>query len=61
LAPPTKISKKDAEYGLLSLIERGLIPPSSTITFEPFPIKTKFESSNQKSKATENKYGKPKK
>ncbi len=45
MAPPQVITEKDANYGLYSLIERGLIPATANLTFEPFPITTHKPSS----------------
>ena len=36
---PPGISEDDLNRGLLSLIERGLIPPAAEITIEPSPIR----------------------
>ena len=38
LTPPA-ITEKDAKKGILSLCERGLIPPAAELTLEPSPIK----------------------
>eukprot|EP00116_Pleurobrachia_bachei_P001193 sb/3461455/ len=38
LTPPA-ITEKDAKRGILSLCERGLIPPAAELTLEPSPIK----------------------
>ena len=35
---PPPISDADAKQGLMSLLERGLIPSNAKITFEPMPI-----------------------
>ncbi|XP_078539173.1 IQ domain-containing protein H isoform X2 [Lissotriton helveticus] len=36
--PPPPVPEKDAKKGLLSLLERGLIPPSAQITLLPNPV-----------------------
>ena len=36
---PPPIAEDDLNRGLLSLIQRGLIPPAAEITIEPSPIK----------------------
>ncbi|XP_067936768.1 IQ domain-containing protein H-like [Watersipora subatra] len=41
LAPPN-ITEEDARHGILSLLERGLIPPGADLTFEPSPVKHKL-------------------
>ena len=46
LVPPP-VSEAEAKYGLLSIIERGLIPPSSKISFEPLPIAAKQIKPNE--------------
>lgn len=38
LTPPA-ITERDAKKGILSLCERGLIPPAAELTLEPSPIK----------------------
>ena len=38
LTPPA-ITERDAKRGILSLCERGLIPPAAELTLEPSPIK----------------------
>ena len=38
LTPPV-ITERDAKKGILSLCERGLIPPAAELTLEPSPIK----------------------
>lgn len=38
LAPPN-ITEADARHGILSLLERGLIPPGADLAFEPSPVK----------------------
>lgn len=40
LIPPS-ISEQEAKYGLMSLMERGLIPSNAQITFDPQPISAK--------------------
>ena len=41
LAPPA-ISEDDARKGILSLIERGLIPPAAQLTLDPSPVKNRI-------------------
>ena len=41
LAPPP-ITEEDARYGILSLLERGLIPPGADLTLEPSPVKQRL-------------------
>ena len=41
LAPPS-ITEDDARHGILSLLERGLIPPGADLAFEPSPVKHKL-------------------
>uniref|UniRef100_F6YCE4 IQCH-like ATP-grasp domain-containing protein n=1 Tax=Ciona intestinalis TaxID=7719 RepID=F6YCE4_CIOIN len=36
--PPPSIMEKDAKKGILSLIERGLIPPAAELTLDPSPV-----------------------
>ncbi|XP_033124079.1 IQ domain-containing protein H-like isoform X2 [Anneissia japonica] len=38
---PPPISEKDAGKGILSLIERGLIPPAAELTLDPNPVRNK--------------------
>lgn len=38
---PPPITENDSKYGLLSLLERGLIPSTAKITFDQFPISAK--------------------
>ena len=38
LAPPP-ISEDDARKGIMSLIERGLIPPAAQLTLDPSPVR----------------------
>lgn len=41
LAPPA-ITEDDARRGILSLIERGLIPPAAQLTLDPSPVKNRI-------------------
>ncbi|XP_005098111.1 IQ domain-containing protein H isoform X2 [Aplysia californica] len=41
LAPPP-IEEEDARKGILSLLERGLIPPAAQLTLDPSPVKNKL-------------------
>jgi hypothetical protein len=41
LIPPILINENETKHGLLSLIERGLIPHTAKITFEQVPFTTK--------------------
>jgi len=41
LAPPA-ITEDDARKGILSLIERGLIPPAAQLTLDPSPVKNRI-------------------
>ena len=38
---PPPITENDSKHGLLSLLERGLIPSTAKITFDQFPISAK--------------------
>jgi hypothetical protein len=35
---PVSIDETDTKYGLLSLLERGLVPAAARITFDPPPF-----------------------
>lgn len=53
LLTPPPITEKDAQKGLLSLLQRGLIPPSTEITLEPPPVELKpipYSEGSQKKK-----------
>jgi len=41
LAPPP-ITEDDARHGILSLLERGLIPPGADLMLDPSPVKQKL-------------------
>lgn len=41
LAPPP-ITEDDARFGIMSLLERGFIPPGADLTLDPSPIKQKL-------------------
>lgn len=43
LAPPA-ITENDAKHGILSLLERGLIPPGAELTLDPSPVRHKLIS-----------------
>ncbi len=45
---PPPISQSEAKHGLLSLIQRGLIPPSAKIAFDPEPIIAQTLNINEK-------------
>ena len=36
---PPPITETDARKGILSLLERGLIPPAAELTLDPSPVK----------------------
>ena len=36
---PPPITESDAKRGILSLMERGLIPPAAELTLEPSPVR----------------------
>ncbi len=36
---PPPITETDAKRGILSLMDRGLIPPGAELTLEPSPVK----------------------
>jgi len=38
---PPAITLGDAQKGILSLVQRGLIPPTANITLEPSPVSLK--------------------
>ncbi|XP_002730454.1 IQ domain-containing protein H-like [Saccoglossus kowalevskii] len=39
---PPAITEKDAKKGILSLLERGLIPPAAELTLDPSPVRHKM-------------------
>ncbi|XP_033634327.1 IQ domain-containing protein H-like [Asterias rubens] len=39
---PPPITEKDARKGILSLMERGLIPPAAELTLDPSPVRQKL-------------------
>ena len=39
---PPPIQEKDARKGILSLMERGLIPPAAELTLDPNPVRQKL-------------------
>lgn len=41
LAPPP-ITEEDARKGIMSLIERGLIPPAAQLTLDPSPVRNRI-------------------
>ncbi|XP_038076728.1 IQ domain-containing protein H-like [Patiria miniata] len=41
---PPPISEKDARKGILSLMERGLIPPAAELTLDPSPVRQKLQT-----------------
>ena len=52
---PPAISDAEAKYGLLSLIERGLIPSNAKISFHPVPVEALSIKLNQSEKNSSNK------
>lgn len=41
LAPPP-ITEQDARYGIISLLDRGFIPPGADLTLDPSPVKQRL-------------------
>ena len=41
LVPPS-FSEEDASHGIISLIDRGFIPPGSQLSIEPPPVRPKM-------------------
>lgn len=49
---PPAINEGEAKYGLLSLIERGLIPSNAKISFYPVPVEAQSIKLAQADKTT---------
>ncbi|XP_041465321.1 IQ domain-containing protein H-like [Lytechinus variegatus] len=56
LLPPA-ITEKDAKKGILSLMERGLIPPAAELTLDPSPVRQRLVTLHDPQEKKETKAG----